>query len=86
MKDYSHYTEEDIEDLARECERLAEDNATLRGAFDLVIETNKELMQTLDRLITKIEGWTKGHPRSEATPRKVESAKPESGFDDSVPF
>ena len=41
MKDYNEYTPEDIEDLARECERLAERVAELSEASDELLNISE---------------------------------------------
>ena len=46
MKRYDEYTEEDIEDLARECERLAEENSWLREQVAVLGEKLRDLPQS----------------------------------------
>jgi hypothetical protein len=41
MKRYNEFTEEEIEDLARECDRMAEENSRLR-------DLNAELLAALE--------------------------------------
>lgn len=64
MKRYDEYTPEEIEDLARECERLAEENGELCELIDSLKEILLQLIQEHGlELITNLR-------HSVATPRK----------------
>ncbi|HET6886612.1 MAG TPA: hypothetical protein VFH87_01690 [Candidatus Udaeobacter sp.] len=86
MKHYNEYTEEDVEDLARYCERLAERVCALEDETACLIELSSKLLNILQRT-TSFEDLDsellRDLPRIGATPRMERTETP---LDGEVPF